>query len=180
MASSPREYFTQTIPAQYAAALAGSPAVAAQAPLSAVFEVTGDGGGVFSLRSEGGQLEVQEGDQIEAPDMRVSMSYDDWRSFAEGGSTESFVDYIQRGKVVVVKGLKGTVAVELTRSDDSLWHSTTVFGGQAEPALKVIMTSDDYKAMMGGELNGQMAFLTGKLKFEGSLPMLMQIGALAS
>ena len=178
MPSSPREYFTQTIPAQYAAALAGSPAVAAQAPLSAVFEVIG--GGVFSLRSEGGQLEVQDGEQIDAPDMRVTMSYDDWHSFAEGGSTESFVDYIQRGKVVVVKGLKGTVAIELTRSDDSLWHSTTVFGGQAEPALKVMMASDDYKAMMSGELNSQMAFLTGKLKFEGSLPMLMQLGALAS
>ena len=72
------------------------------------------------------------------------------------------------------------VVDELTRSDDSLWHSTTVFGGQAEPALKVMMTSDDYKAMMSGELNSQMAFLTGKLKFEGSLPMLMQLGALAS
>lgn len=173
-------YFEELIPQQYAAALAASPAVAAQPPLTAVFEITGEGGGVYSLRSESGQIEVLPGAQFASPDMRVVMSYADWHTFATGGSTESFVDYVQRGKVVVVKGLKGTVAVELTRSDGSLWQSNTIFGGQAEPALKVMMTSDDYKAMMSGELNGQMAFLTGKLKFEGSLPMLMQIGALAS
>ena len=40
--------------------------------------------------------------------------------------------------------------------------------------------NDDYRAMLSGELNSQMAFLTGKLTFEGSLPLLMQIGALAS
>jgi putative sterol carrier protein len=42
------------------------------------------------------------------------------------------------------------------------------------------MTNEDYGAMLSGELNGQMAFMTGKLKFEGSLPLLMQVGALSS
>ena len=42
------------------------------------------------------------------------------------------------------------------------------------------MTADNYEAMMRGDLNGQMAFLTGKLKVEGSLPLLMQIGALSA
>jgi putative sterol carrier protein len=40
------------------------------------------------------------------------------------------------------------------------------------------MNSDDYAAMMRGDLNGQMSFLTGKLQFEGSLPLLMQVCAL--
>src|SRR5262245_61577701 len=112
--------------------------------------------------------------------MHVVMSFDDWRIMTESGSSDMFVDYVQRGKVMVVKGLKGAVDLELTRSDDSLWHSTIVFGGQAEPALTLMMSNDDYQAMLSGELNSQMAFLTGKLKFEGSLPLLMQIGALAS
>jgi putative sterol carrier protein len=42
------------------------------------------------------------------------------------------------------------------------------------------MAADDYTAMMRGELNGQMAFLTGKLKFDGNLPLLMQVGALSA
>ena len=179
--SSPAAYFTEVIPRQYAAAIETAPAgVAGQPPLSAVFEITGAGGGVFSLRSAGKQLEVQPGEQVDAPDMHVVMSFDDWRVLAESGATDMFVDYVQRGKVTVVKGLKGTVHLELTRSDDSLWHSTIRFNGQAEPVLTVMMSNDDYQAMLSGELNSQMAFLTGKLKFEGSLPLLMQIGALAS
>lgn len=179
--SSPTAYFTEVIPQQYAAALDSAPASVAEQPaLSAAVEVTGAGGGVFGLRSAGRQLEVQPGEPEGPVDMRVIMSFDDWRTLAEGGGTDSFVDYVQRGKVRVVQGLKGTVALELTRSDGSLWHSTIVFGGQAEPALTIMMTNDDYQAMLSGELNSQMAFLTGKLKFEGSLPLLMQIGALAS
>jgi len=180
-ASDPAAYFTQVIPQQYAAAIETAPNSVAQQPaLTAIFEITGAGGGVFSLRSAGKQIEVQPGEQVEAPDMHVVMSFDDWRILAGSGATDMFVDYIQRGKVMVVKGLKGTVHLELTRSDDTLWHSTIVFGAQAEPTLTVMMSNDDYQAMLSGELNSQMAFLTGKLKFEGSLPLLMQIGALAS
>jgi len=112
--------------------------------------------------------------------MRVTMSYDDWRSFAESDATDMLVDYILRRKVAVVQGLKGTVRLELTRSDGSIWQSAMVFGGQAEPAVTLRMTNEDYRAMLSGELNGQMAFMTGKLKFEGSLPLLMQVGALSS
>ena len=50
----------------------------------------------------------------------------------------------------------------------------------AEPEVTLHMTADDYVAMMRGELNGQMAFLTGKLKFDGNLPLLMQVGALSA
>jgi hypothetical protein len=179
--SNPAAYFTQVIPQQYAAAMETAHAgVVEQPSLSAVVEVTGAGGGAFSLSTAGKQIEVQPGEQIEAPDMRIVMSFDDWRVLAESGATDIVVDYVQRGKVTVVKGLKGTVHLELTRSDNSLWHSTIVFNGQAEPVLTVMMTNDDYRAMLNGELNSQMAFLTGKLQFEGSLPLLMQIGALAS
>src|SRR5215217_5028842 len=152
--SSPAAYFTQVIPQQYAAAMEAAPAgITDQPPLSAVFEITGAGGGSFSLISAGKQIEVQPGEQIEAPNMHVVMSLDDWRVLAESGATDIFVDYIERGKVAVVKGLKGTVQLELTRSDGSLWHSTIVFNGQAEPLLTVMMTNDDYRAMLSGELN---------------------------
>lgn len=178
--TTPAAYFTELVPQQYAAALAARPEIGQQPPMTAVVEITGDGGGSFSLRSEGGQLEALEGMQIESPNLRVVMPYADWQVLAASGSSDTFVDFVQRGKVQVVQNLKGTVNLELTRDDGSLWHSTMVFGNQAEPVLTMMMTKEDYDAMLSGELNGQMAFLTGKLKFEGSLPLLMQIGALAS
>ena len=179
--SSPEEYFTRIIPEQYAAAMTGAPEnVVDQPELIAIYEIAGDGGGTYGLRSSHGRIDVLSSEQIASPDIRVAMSVDDWRSFAAGGATDPFVDYIQRRKVGVVQGLKGTVRLELTRSDGSEWQSTTIFGSQEEPAVTLRMTSEDYRAMLSGELNGQMAFMTGKLKFEGSLPLLMQIGALSS
>lgn len=178
--NSPEAYFTQVVPQQYAAALATAPANMADQPeLTAVFEITGDGGGTYGLRAAGARIDALRGDQIANPNMRVVMSYDDWHAFAESGATDQFVDYVSRRKVGVVQGLKGTVRIELTRSDGSIWQSTTIFGGHDEPAVTLRMTNDDYRAMLSGELNGQMAFMTGKLKFEGSLPLLMQVGALS-
>lgn len=179
--TSPHDYFTQTLPAQYAAALAAaSSEVAGQPALTAVVTITGATGGVFSLRSAGDQLEALAGDQIADPDLRITTSYDDWHTAVAGDQSEAFIDYVLRNKVEVVQRLNGTVTIELTRSDGSLWQSTSSFGDHGEPTLTIMMTSDDYRAMLSGELNSQMAFLTGKLKFEGSLPLLMQMGALAS
>jgi putative sterol carrier protein len=178
--SSPETYFTHVVPQQYAAALADAPAnVGDQPELTALFEITGAGGGIYALRAAGPQIDALPHDQVANPDMRVVMSYDDWRTFAESGATDPLVDYISRRKVGVVQGLKGTVRLELTRADGSIWQSATIFGEQEEPAVTLRMTNDDYRDMLSGELNGQMAFMTGKLKFEGSLPLLMQVGALS-
>jgi hypothetical protein len=174
--SSPDVYYTQSILDQYRAAMNGSSADHPE--LTAIYEIAG--GGSYGLRATGGQIEVVPAEQITSPDMRTAMSYDDWKLFAASGATDPFVDYLARGKAAIVKGLNGTVRLELTRSSGDIWRSTTIFNGRDEPALTLMMTNDDYRSMLSGELNGQMAFLTGKLKFEGSLPLLMQIGALTA
>jgi hypothetical protein len=178
--TSPEVYFTQTLPQQLAELHATTPSAADQPELTAIYEITGADAGTFGLRWRDGQIETVPADTIPNPDMRTTMAHDDWLAFAESGVTDPFVDYIGRGKINILKGLKGTVRLELTRADGSIWRSDTTFGGQAEPGLTLMMTNDDYRAMVAGELNGQMAFLTGKLKFEGSLPLLMQIGALTA
>jgi putative sterol carrier protein len=179
--SSPAEYYTQSIPQQFAAALEGVRDVLAEQPeLTAVYEITGAGGGTYGVRAAGTQIEVLP-ESLPAADMRTTMTVEDWRKgFASNGALDPFVDYIRQSKVAVVKSLKGTVRLELERSDGSTWRSTTMFGDQAEPEVTLRMATDDYAAMMRGELNGQMAFLTGKLTFEGSLPLLMQVGALSA
>ena len=178
--TSPQSYFTQVIPQQNAAAVGGNPAAADQPELTAIYEIGGLGGGSYGLRATGGQIAAVPADEIASPDMRTVMSYDDWKVFAESGATDPFIDYLERGKANIVKGLKGLVQLELTRANGETWQSATTFAGQEEPALTLMMTKEDYDAMISGELNGQMAFLTGKLKFEGSLPLLMQIGALTA
>src|SRR5436190_24279306 len=112
--STPEAYFTQVVPDQYAAALAGAPAnIADQPELSAVYEITGTGGGTYALRVAGTQIEALPSEQLANADLRVVMSYDDWRSFAESDAIDMLVDYMSRRKATVVQGLKGTVRLEL-------------------------------------------------------------------
>jgi putative sterol carrier protein len=177
--TSPAQYFEQVVPQQFAAAIESAPSVADQPELTATFDITGEGGGTYGVRINGERIEAVPGG-IDASDMRTVLSYQDWLVTVQSGATEALIDYVRRRKISVVKSLKGTVRLELTRSDGSTWESTTIFGYNDEPAVTLRMTSEDYSAMMRGELSGQMAFMTGKLKFEGSLPLLMQVGALSA
>jgi hypothetical protein len=178
--TSPEAYFVHIIPQQFATAMEGAAEnVADQPELTAIYEITGAGGGTYGLRAAGGRIDVLLTGLPDA-DMYITMTTDDWRKVAESHAPNPFVDYIRQRKVAIVKSLKGTVRLELARSDGSTLESATIFGGEAEPVVTLRMTDDDYAAMMRGELNGQMAFMTGKLKFEGSLPLLMQIGALSA
>jgi putative sterol carrier protein len=179
MSISPAAYFEQVVPQQYTAAISGAPAAVAEQPaLSVTYVIDGPQGGTFGLRAEGRSVAYVPGG-IEESDMLVRQSYETWRKGVESGATELFVDYVERRKIGVVKSLRGTVTLELTSSDGETHETTVVFGGQEEPAVTLQMTTDDYRAMMSGELNGNMAFMMGRLKFEGSLPLLMQVGALS-
>jgi putative sterol carrier protein len=176
---SPAEYYATIVPAHYSAALANAdPAVMEQPELTASITIEGEGGGVFGIRAKGQECEYVPGGIADA-DLQTVMSIEDWRVSVEHGATEVLIDYIQRRKVQVAKSLKGNVTLELDRSDGSTFRTATVFGRTAEPAVTLMMTTDDYAAMLRGELNGQMAFMMGRLKFDGSLPLLMAIGALA-
>jgi putative sterol carrier protein len=172
--NSPAHYFEQVAPQQLTAALQdGGPQ-----DLITTYEITGEGGGTYGLRISGTTVEFVPGG-IADSDLRTTMSIDNWHS----GGAESvavLAEQLRNSKADVIKGLKGTVRLDLTRSDGSAWESTAVFGGEEEPSVTLQMTSDDYADMMSGKLNGQMAFMTGKLKFDGSLPLLMQVGALSS
>ncbi|MCS6840178.1 MAG: SCP2 sterol-binding domain-containing protein [Roseiflexus sp.] len=177
----PAVYFSQIVPQRFAEAVAGaSEEILSQPELTVTYTIEGEGdqGGVFGYRISGSSIEFVDGG-IEDADLQLVLSYDNWRSAAESDAPEPFIDYFMRRKVEVVKSLRGTVKLELTRPDESLFESVSIFGGQAEPSVTLRMTTDDYRQMLSGELNGQMAFMMGKLRFEGSLPLLMQIGALS-
>lgn len=52
---------------------------------------------------------------------------------------------------------------------------TVVEGAHAAPTTTIKMEGDNFVKMSNGELNGQMAYMTGKMKIAGSIPMAMKM-----
>lgn len=56
--------------------------------------------------------------------------------------------------------------------NDGTMQSTE--GEHASPTVTINMNAADYIKMVNGKLSGQMAFMTGKLKVAGNIPMAMK------
>jgi putative sterol carrier protein len=53
-------------------------------------------------------------------------------------------------------------------------------GPAASPKLTLTMAAQDWLDMVSGKLNGQMAFMSGKLKHKGDMGLLMKLPSMFS
>ena len=80
-------------------------------------------------------------------------------------------------------GAKGVNAIyQFDLGDDGTYHvhveggeMTLHEGAHDKPTTTITMTGDNFVKMSNGELNGQMAYMTGKMKIKGSIPMAMKM-----
>ena len=70
------------------------------------------------------------------------------------------------------------MAVELAREGKDPMKVEMMFNNASTPRTVMKVKLADFVAMQEGRLNGQEAFMTGKLKIEGDMGFLMQIAAL--
>lgn len=101
-------------------------------------------------------------------------------SFRVHDVSEYFATLDKRFTPEGARGVKATYQFNL--EPEGTWHvevndgSFTVHQGAAEaPTTTFIMKGDDYVKMVNGDLNGQMAFMTGKMKIKGAIPMAMKL-----
>lgn len=64
----------------------------------------------------------------------------------------------------------GQYVVDLTKKAD--WVSK---GEIAEPGVKITMSASDFVDLVAGKLNGQMAFMQGKLKIKGDMSLALKL-----
>jgi putative sterol carrier protein len=96
------------------------------------------------------------------------------RSFFEGVTGR-----VDKSKIA---GMTATYQFNITGDDAQVWSvaiandDLAVTEGAAEKAsIELTMTAEDFLALIGGTLNGQMAFLTGKLKIKGDMALAMKL-----
>lgn len=64
----------------------------------------------------------------------------------------------------------GQWAVDLTKKSDFV-----VPGTIADPKVTITMSSKDFVDLVEGRLNGQMAFMQGKLKLKGDMSLALKL-----
>lgn len=61
---------------------------------------------------------------------------------------------------------------------DGKGDSNVVTQGDKDAECTISMTSEDFQAMVSGDLNPMMAFMGGKIKIEGDMSVAMQLQSL--
>ncbi len=82
-------------------------------------------------------------------------------------------------------GMNAVYQYDITGEGGGKWYSAikdgelTIAEGEHEsPDITLTMAAQDYIDMIAGTLNGQMAFMSGKLKIAGNMGLAMKLNTL--
>jgi hypothetical protein len=134
----------------------------------------------YGLRVKNGtQLEVVPGG-VEEAHLTSTLTETDWRDATLGNVVvpNPLLQYNTRKHLDKIKNYKGVFKLRLARAEGDPFNSATTFNGVDTPEVTVIAKASDYALIQQGKMNPQMAMMTGKVKFEGSLPFLMTLSSL--
>ena len=82
----------------------------------------------------------------------------------------------------VAEKIKASYQFDLTGDDGGKWAvdltegaGTVVTGELDEPSVTITMACSDFVDLVEGRLNGQMAFMQGKLKLKGDMSLALKL-----
>jgi putative sterol carrier protein len=148
------------------------------------YMLTGPGGGEWAVTIKDGKMTTTKGKHDAV--ITFTVSTDDWRDAVLGQNGATITLLLPQNRPGRpdnsgrVKQMKGTVAQELARDGKDPFKIEMTFNGAATPRSVVKMKLADFVAMQEGKLNGQEAFMTGRLRIEGDMAFMMQIAALTA
>ena len=100
---------------------------------------------------------------------------------------ETFEQMQSRFQPSKASGVNAVVLYEITGEGGGTWHAvikdgacTVNEGTVANPTATLTLAASDWLGMIGGQLSGQMLFMSGKLKPKGDMGLLMRLPSLFS
>lgn len=150
------------------------------------YQLTGPEGGDWLVRILGSRMEVERhpGDAL----VRYSLSAEDAVDAINGRNGASPILIIPRppershGGSGAIRALRGTLLLRLDRDSapDEPFRLEICFNGAERPRTLLEMAMPDYIAMQERRLGAQEAFTAGKMRVDGDMPFLMQVGMATS
>jgi hypothetical protein len=196
----PRTFYTETLPAQWNAALraqealgaAGRPLYEEMAAVDATIrvDVEGPGGGCFFLNIEAGRMTPGEG-PARAPFLTLVQGDADFRRLAAeaGDSALGMLGALSglagemrltRTRIENLRSLRGTIGFEVTGEGGFALH--THFGegpAASSPQARIRIAVDVYRRLRAGSLDAPQAFLEGGIQVEGDVQLTLQLALAA-
>lgn len=199
-APSPRAFFTERLPAQFAAALREQEEVAAAAQrlldgMRAVnatirAEIRGEGGGEFFLNVSDGRV-TSDAAPARPPFLSLIQERASFDRFVAdvGGSALGFLGALSglaqemrltQARLDSLAGVAGTVRFEVRGAEG---FALVVHFGPGEPAVTptttIIVDRDAYLDLRAGRLSPPDAVMSGRIQLEGDLQLAMQLALAA-
>jgi SCP-2 sterol transfer family protein len=178
----PHQFFEQMLPTGFDAQReAGGPV---PQDFTMQYVLTGAGGGEWAVTIADGRMTTRQGRHDAV--LTVTISAEDWRDAVLGRNGAALSILLPQSRPgrpdnsARVKQMKGTVSQELSREGMDPFKIELTFGGAATPRTILKMKLVDFVAMGEGRLNGQEAFMTGRLRIEGDMAFMMQVAALTA
>ncbi len=178
----PQQFFEQLLPAGFAAQKEVGNAVPQD--FSMQYHVQGDGGGAWHVAITDGAMITKQGTGEAI--LTFTLSLDDFLDAIHsrnGAAPTVLLPASRPGRPDTsgrAKMLKGTIAQELARDGADPFKLEMKFNGAESPRTVLKMKLADFVAMQEGKLNGQEAFMTGRLRIEGDMAFMMQVAALTA
>lgn len=178
-----KKFFEEIIPKQFEEQIKASPIQGMEDTEFAIqFNITGEGGGNWTvIVTDGNKMEVKP-QEYEKAQITMTMDVKDWRDSVTG--KVAGLDMMQqtsrgsRAQFDKLRTVTGTLKLELTKEDGSLFPVEMMFNKGTTPQTTLKMAVADYADLQTGKLNGQQAFMSGKLKIAGDMGFAMKIGTL--
>ncbi len=188
----PNDFFVNFVPEQFNKNKDKLPEESKDLVAAIAIQLDGDGGGVWTIKLDKGDLSATEGEG-EDRIVLVSQSVADWRSAisgergfrmdqigggGEGGGGMPQGPPLTQDKIERLKEIDGAIKFRITDKEKGDWEIIVKFGkpDKEEPDCTISVTSEDAAAMRKGELNPQMAFMSGKIQLQGDMGFAMRIG----
>jgi len=175
------DFFRDFVPKQFEETIGGVDlSFLDDAGFTLSFDIEGKKFGVKVTRDK--KMEIVEGG-IEKPLLEIKLTEKFWRESVTGkveGAVDQFTDTSQISveRFETLKGTKGTMKAELTKSDGEVVNITLIFNGESAPEVTLRLAMEDWIAMQKKEADGTQLFMAGKIQFSGDMMFLMSLQAL--
>jgi putative sterol carrier protein len=99
--------------------------------------------------------------------------------------SETFDAMASRFKADRAAGTNAVIQYDISGEGGGTWHAvikdgacTVAAGAGTNPSLTLQMAAPDWLDMTAGKANGQMLFMSGKLKLKGDMGLAMKLGSI--